>query len=67
MSDDDKTPARDVIAGYVSVDAARDHYGVVLEPGTLAVDETATRDLRARRRSDPTRERAAAHRREETR
>jgi N-methylhydantoinase B len=36
----------DVIDGYVSIDGARSEYGVVITPGTLAVDEEATRALR---------------------
>lgn len=32
----------DVADGFVSVEAARQHYGVVLDPNTLAVDEAAT-------------------------
>jgi hypothetical protein len=28
--------------GYVSLDAARDYYGVLLDPRTLAVDEEGT-------------------------
>jgi N-methylhydantoinase B len=36
----------DVIEGFVSVEAAREEYGVVLE-ASLAVDEEATRALRA--------------------
>jgi N-methylhydantoinase B len=44
----------DVWDEYVSVDAAHEEYGVVvtgsLEDMTLAVDEAATRELRARRR-----------------
>ncbi|HEY5164983.1 MAG TPA: hydantoinase B/oxoprolinase family protein, partial [Acidimicrobiia bacterium] len=49
----------DVWDEYVSVDAAREEYGVVvtgsLEAMTLAVDEAATRELRARRsgRAEP--------------
>jgi N-methylhydantoinase B len=38
----------DVIDGYVSVDAARDQYGVVFWPGTFAVDIEST----ARRRAE---------------
>jgi N-methylhydantoinase B len=38
---------RDVRAGFVSLDAAHEEYGVVLEPVTLAVDEAATAALRA--------------------
>jgi N-methylhydantoinase B len=37
----------DVRQGYVSVAAARDYYGVVLDPDTLAVDEAATARQRA--------------------
>jgi N-methylhydantoinase B len=37
----------DVRQGYVSVEAARDYYGVVLDPDTLAVDGAATALLRA--------------------
>ncbi|HSF16077.1 MAG TPA: hydantoinase B/oxoprolinase family protein [Vicinamibacteria bacterium] len=37
----------DVIEGYVSLEAARRDYGVVLTPGTLAVDNEATAGLRA--------------------
>lgn len=39
---------RDVAEGYVSVTAAADRYGVVLNPATGAVDQPATRELRAR-------------------
>jgi len=45
----DREPARvlaDVERGFVSVEAARDEYGVVIENG--AVDEAATTELRAR-------------------
>jgi N-methylhydantoinase B len=38
---------RDVECGYVSPPAARDAYGVVVDPDTLAVDPDATRELRA--------------------
>jgi N-methylhydantoinase B len=37
----------DVRQGYVSVAAAREHYGVVIDPATLDIDEAATRQLRA--------------------
>jgi N-methylhydantoinase B len=40
----------DVLEELVSVDAARDHYGVVLGHD-LALDETATKNLRDRLRS----------------
>jgi N-methylhydantoinase B len=36
----------DVREGYVSVDAARDEYAVVIDPETLKVDPVATRELR---------------------
>jgi N-methylhydantoinase B len=38
----------DVRAGYVSVEAARKDYGVVIDPLTLALDMPATEALRAR-------------------
>jgi N-methylhydantoinase B/oxoprolinase/acetone carboxylase alpha subunit len=37
---------RDVVRGYVSVEAARDDYGVALEPDDLTVDAAATVALR---------------------
>jgi N-methylhydantoinase B len=37
----------DVRQGYVSVAAAAEHYGVVLDPDTLAIDRAATAKLRA--------------------
>lgn len=36
----------DVLDGVLSVEAAREDYGVVIDPATLALDETATRRLR---------------------
>jgi N-methylhydantoinase B len=39
---------RDVAEGYVSVAAAREQYGVVLDAATLAVDAAATSALRGR-------------------
>jgi len=36
----------DVLDGYVSIDAAREHYGVVIAPGTQEVDQQETRKLR---------------------
>jgi len=38
---------RDVVEEYVSVDAARDQYGVVFQPGTRDVDVQATMRRRA--------------------
>jgi N-methylhydantoinase B len=43
--------ARDVREGYVSLAAAREHYGVVLDATTLALDETATAARRAELRT----------------
>ena len=46
----ERDPARvaaDVLEGYVSIDAARDHYGVVFRPDTLEVDLPATVARRA--------------------
>ena len=40
---------RDVIEGYVTLEAARRDYGVVLDPERLVVDWNATRELRARK------------------
>jgi N-methylhydantoinase B len=36
----------DVIDGYVSIEGARRDYGVVITPGTFAVDQEATRGVR---------------------
>jgi N-methylhydantoinase B len=36
----------DVIQGYVSLEKAREDYGVVIDPGTMKVDSTATEELR---------------------
>jgi N-methylhydantoinase B len=44
--------AEDVRQGYVSVKAAKEFYGVVVDPVTLKVDEKATQRLRNGRRSD---------------
>jgi N-methylhydantoinase B len=38
--------ARDVMDGYVSLEKAREDYGVILHPETLTLDEEATRKLR---------------------
>jgi N-methylhydantoinase B len=40
----------DVRQGYVSVKAAAERYGVVVDPRTFAVDVAATKRLRAARR-----------------
>src|ERR1043166_8855522 len=44
------TVAEDVRQGYVSVKAAKELYGVVVDAVTFAVDEKGTRRLRERRR-----------------
>jgi hypothetical protein len=38
--------AHDVGQGYVSIAAARDYYGVILDPGTLEIEEAATKRQR---------------------
>jgi N-methylhydantoinase B len=40
----------DVREGYVTVEAARERYGVVVDPTSWVVAEAATHELRARRR-----------------
>ena len=45
----ERDPARvrdDVVRDYVSLEAARDDYGVVLDPDSLEVDAQATAKLR---------------------
>jgi N-methylhydantoinase B len=39
----------DVIDGYVSLESARNDYGVVIDASTLVIDKSATQKLRARR------------------
>jgi N-methylhydantoinase B len=41
--------AEDVRQGYVSIKAAAEHYGVVIDPDTLAADRAASERLRATR------------------
>jgi N-methylhydantoinase B len=41
----------DVLDGYVTVQGARDDYGVVIDPHTLTIDHAATRALRDERRA----------------
>jgi N-methylhydantoinase B len=51
----DRDPQRvrfDVVEEFISLQAARDDYGVVIDPTSMQVDETATRVLRARMRTD---------------
>lgn len=43
----------DVYQGYVTVEAARKLYGVVIDPDTLALDAPATEALRAKMRAAP--------------
>ena len=43
--------AADVRQGYVTLEAAAEHYGVVIDPETLEVDAAATERLRAARRA----------------
>jgi N-methylhydantoinase B len=40
---------QDVINGYVSIEKARDDYGVVIDPDTLKVDLVATENIRAKK------------------
>jgi N-methylhydantoinase B len=44
---DPRLVASDVMNEYVSIEAARSQYGVVIKPETFAVDEAATARLRA--------------------
>jgi N-methylhydantoinase B len=37
---------KDVIEGYVSLERAREDYGVVINPKTMKIDSAATEDLR---------------------
>jgi N-methylhydantoinase B len=46
-----ETVQKDVKQGYVSVEAAAEFYGVVIDPDTFAVDQAATERLRAQMRS----------------
>ncbi len=45
---DPENVRRDVVDGYVSIEAARDSYGMVLQPETLTLDRPGTERLRAR-------------------
>ena len=50
----DRDPARvanDVMNGFVSVEAAAQDYGVILTPGSFAIDEQRTSELRTARMS----------------
>jgi N-methylhydantoinase B len=49
----DRDPAKvrwDALEGYISLATAREQYGVILDPGRLAIDEEGTRQLRAQLR-----------------
>jgi len=51
----EREPAKvqwDVLEGYISLDSARDDYGVMLDPGTLAIDSAATDKMRSRRSAE---------------
>jgi N-methylhydantoinase B len=48
---DPQAVAADVANGYVSIEKARDDYGVVIDPGTLRVDSTETEKIRAEQHS----------------
>jgi N-methylhydantoinase B/oxoprolinase/acetone carboxylase alpha subunit len=52
---DERPPERvqeDVLDGYVSVEAAREHYGVVIKPRSQSVDQNKTEKLREERLND---------------
>ncbi len=42
----------DVQQGYISVEAAAESYGVVIDPTTFEIDVTASRELRAHRNAE---------------
>ena len=44
---DDQEVRQDALNEYISLETARDTYGVAIDPESFAVDETATADLRA--------------------
>ena len=46
----------DALNEYISIKTARDVYGVVIDPETFAVDESATAALRERLKKDKTRQ-----------
>jgi N-methylhydantoinase B/oxoprolinase/acetone carboxylase alpha subunit len=43
----------DVIDDKLSIEYVRDHYGVMIDPGSMTVDEAATAALRDQMRSGP--------------
>ena len=56
MSRDPDAVRRDVLDGKVSAEAARASYGVVLRPGSLEIDQEATRRGRSKPGRDPPRD-----------
>jgi N-methylhydantoinase B len=44
--------AADVVNGYVSIEKAREDYGVVIDPATLKVDLEETDKIRAGRNDE---------------
>jgi N-methylhydantoinase B len=44
----------DVLNEYISIETARDDYGVIIDPETFDVDDEATKALRAKRKSEKT-------------
>jgi N-methylhydantoinase B len=48
---DEEAVLADVVNGYVSLDAARDDYGVVIDAATITIDVTATAALRSEPRT----------------
>jgi N-methylhydantoinase B len=42
----------DVVNGYVSIEKAREDYGVVIDPATLRVDVAETEKIRDRRNDE---------------
>ena len=48
---DERSRARGRRDGYVSLDAARDDYGVVIDAATMTIDGTATAALRSEPRT----------------
>jgi N-methylhydantoinase B len=51
----DREPAKvltDVVEAFVSLQSARDDYGVVIDPASMSVDEAATASLRRQKRGE---------------
>ena len=51
MERDEEAVLADVVNGYVSLDAARDDYGVVIDAATMTIDDAATAALRSEPRT----------------